>query len=107
MLDTTDPNYLIIETARRFAQERLAPTGISLVAFLVDDDASRIELPVLRMGSGDVVAAFEDAGINALLAPDEEALATSVGRLLERSGFLRFAEEVEVHRAAPPRAERL
>ena len=27
MLDTTDPNYLIVETARRFAQERLAPTA--------------------------------------------------------------------------------
>jgi hypothetical protein len=27
MLDTTDPNHLIVETARRFAQERLAPTA--------------------------------------------------------------------------------
>ena len=27
MLDHTDPNALIIETARRFAQERLAPTA--------------------------------------------------------------------------------
>ena len=27
MLDTTDPNALIIETARRFAQERLVPTA--------------------------------------------------------------------------------
>ena len=27
MLDSTDPNALIIETARRFAQERLAPTA--------------------------------------------------------------------------------
>jgi len=27
MLDTTDPNYLIIETARRFAQEKLLPTA--------------------------------------------------------------------------------
>ena len=27
MLDTTDPNALVVETARRFAQERLAPTA--------------------------------------------------------------------------------
>lgn len=27
MLDQTDPNFLIVETARRFAQERLAPTA--------------------------------------------------------------------------------
>jgi hypothetical protein len=106
-----DPDALYAAGVRReiwrCAEERLEPTAISLVAFLVDDEASRIELPVLRMASGDVVAAIEDAGINALLAPDEETLAASVGRLLEGSGFLRFAEEVEIHRAAPPRAERL
>ena len=27
MLETTDPNALVIETARRFAQERLVPTA--------------------------------------------------------------------------------
>ena len=59
------------------------------------------------MGSGEFVAAFEDAGINVLLAYDEDSLASCVGVLLERSGFLRFAQEVEIHRAAPPRAERL
>jgi hypothetical protein len=30
-----------------------------------------------------------------------------VGRHLHASGFLRFAEEIEIHAAAPPRAERL
>jgi hypothetical protein len=91
----------------RAAEARLEPTGVSLVAFLADDEASRIELPVLRMGSGDVVAAIDEVGINVLLAPDENTLALSVGRYLEQSGFLRFPEEVEIHRVVPPRAERL
>jgi hypothetical protein len=106
-----DPDALYAGGVRpeiwRAAEARLERTGTSLVAFLADDEASRIELPVARMGSGDVVTAIEDSGINVLLAPDEDALATSVGRFLERSGFLRFPEEVEIHRAAPPRAERL
>jgi hypothetical protein len=106
-----DPDALYAGGVRReiwrAAEDRLEPTGVSLVAFLADDDASRIELPVLGMGSGDVVAAIDEAGINVLLAADENALALSVGRYLELSGFLRFAEEVEIHRAAPPRAERL
>ncbi len=37
MLDTTDPNALIVETARRFAQERLAPTAAAR------EQAGRIE----------------------------------------------------------------
>jgi hypothetical protein len=106
-----DPDALYAGGVRheiwRAAEERLEPTGVSLVAFLADDEVSRIELPVLRMGSGDVVAAIDEGGINVLLAPDENTLALSVGRYLELSGFLRFAEEVEIHRAAPPRAERL
>lgn len=108
---TFDPDGLYAADVRpeiwRVAETRLTQTGASLVAYLVDDETNRIELPVLRMGSGDVVAAIDHAGINVLLAPDEDSLATSVGRFLERSGFLRFAEEVEIHRAAPPRADRL
>jgi hypothetical protein len=91
----------------RVAEEKLERTGVRLVAHLTDEDASRIELPVLRMGSGELVAAFEEAGINVLLAHDEDALASCVGELLQKSGFLRYAQEVEIHRAAPPRAERL
>ncbi|HEX4718010.1 MAG TPA: hypothetical protein VH300_05735 [Thermoleophilaceae bacterium] len=106
-----DPDALYAAGVRpeiwRAAEDRLEATGVRLAAFLVDDEASRIELPVLRMGSGDLVAAIDAAGINVLLAPDENALALSVGRYLALSGFLRFAEEVEIHRAAPPRAERL
>ncbi len=42
MLDTTDPNYLIIEAARRFAQERLAPTAADR------EKAGRIEPEIIR-----------------------------------------------------------
>ena len=42
MLDTTDPNYLIIETARRFAQERLAPTAAAR------EQAGAIEPEIIR-----------------------------------------------------------
>src|ERR1700712_426032 len=37
MLDATDPNALIVETARRFAQERLLPTAAAR------EQAGRIE----------------------------------------------------------------
>ena len=42
MLDTTDPNALIVETARRFAQDRLAPTAAAREA------AGRIEPEVIQ-----------------------------------------------------------
>ena len=42
MLDTTDPNALIVETARRFAQDRLAPTAAAR------ELAGRIEPEVIR-----------------------------------------------------------
>lgn len=42
MLDTTDPNALVIETARRFAQERLMPGAAAR------EKAGRIEPEILR-----------------------------------------------------------
>ncbi len=42
MLDSTDPNALVIETARRFAQERLAPTAAAR------EQAGRIEPEIIR-----------------------------------------------------------
>ena len=42
MLDNTDPNSLIIETARRFAQERLAPTAAAR------EQAGRIEPDIIK-----------------------------------------------------------
>ena len=42
MLDQTDPNYLIVDTARRFAEERLAPTAAAR------EKAGRIEPEIVR-----------------------------------------------------------
>ena len=42
MLETTDPNALVIETARRFAQERLVPTAAAR------EQAGRIEPEIIR-----------------------------------------------------------
>ena len=42
MLDTTDPNALIVETARRFAQDRLVPTAAAR------EKAGRIEPEIIR-----------------------------------------------------------
>jgi len=42
MLDTTEPNALIIETARRFAQDRLVPTAAAR------EQAGRIEPEIIR-----------------------------------------------------------
>jgi len=106
-----DPEALYAAEVReeiwRSAEERLEPTGDRLAATLSDDDSTHIEMTILRTGAGDFVTAIEDRGINVLLAPTATALAESVGRLLEKSGFLRFAQEIEIHRATPPRAERL
>jgi hypothetical protein len=89
------------------AELRTEPAGFTLVAYLSDGETTRLELNVRRTGAGDVCVAVEDAGINVFLAPDADSLAHSVGRHLHAAGFLRFPEEVEIHTAEPPRAERL
>jgi hypothetical protein len=106
-----DPESLYAAEVReeiwRGSERYLEDCRTRLVAHLTDDDTTRIEIPVYRTGAGDLVAALEDRGINVLLAPNDDALASAVGQLLEQSGFLRYAQEVEIHRAAPPRRERL
>jgi hypothetical protein len=89
------------------AERRTQDAGTRLVAHMSDTDATRLELQVRRTGAGDVSVALEDRGINVFLAPDEDALAIQVGRLLAGADFLRFAEEIEVQRVEQPRAERL
>jgi len=88
-------------------EARTDDEGTRLVAYLTDDEGTRLELAVRRTAGGDVCAAFADAGINAFLAESENTLAVLIGRHLHASGFLRFPEEVEVHAAEAPRAERL
>ena len=91
----------------RAAEARTEDSGTRLVAYLSDDEATRLELVVRRTGAGDVAVGVEDRGINLFLAPDEGALASAVGSHLARHEFLRFAEEVEVHAAEAPRSEQL
>jgi len=89
------------------AEARTEDAGVRLVAHLTDEASTRLELAVRRTGAGDLAVAIEDRGVNAFLAPDEDALATQVGHHLAGADFLRSAAEVEVHRVEAPRAERL
>jgi hypothetical protein len=89
------------------AEHRTDDAGLRLVAYLDDGDSTRLELPVRRTGAGDMAAALEDRHINVFLARDENALAAQVGRYLASGGFLRFAQEVEIHAVEAPRPERL
>ena len=108
---TTDPAAVYADEVRpdiwAAAEVRSEDEGVTLVAYLSDEEATKLELTVRRTGAGDVTTALEDRGISVFLAPDESALADEIGAYLARHDFLRFATEVEVHRAAPPRAERL
>jgi hypothetical protein len=89
------------------AEERTDDAGTRLVAYLTDPEATRLELGIRRTGGGDLAVALEDMGVNVFLAQDEDGLARQVGRHLAGDEFLRFAEEVEIHAAERPRAERL
>ncbi len=89
------------------AEARTEDAGVRLVAHLTDEASTRLELAVRRTGAGDLAVAIEDRGVNAFLAPDEDALATQVGHHLAGADFLRSAAEVEPHRVEAPRAERL
>lgn len=89
------------------AEERTEDSGCYLAAPLSDEEATTLELDVRRTGAGDMAVALEDRGITLFLAPDEDLLATHVGRYLGEAGFLRFTEAVEVHRRGAPRPERL
>ena len=89
------------------AAARAARTGRVIVAYMDDDEGTRLELAVLRTGFGELVAAVEDLSIHVFLAATEDDLAGLVARHLAAEGFLRFADGVEVHDTEAPRAERL
>jgi hypothetical protein len=111
MRSKTDPDALYASEVRpeiwADAERRSEDAGTRLVAYLDDGQSTRLELNVRRTGAGDVAAALEDAHINVFLAHSENALARQVGTYLAAGGFLRFADEVEIHAAEAPRAERL
>jgi hypothetical protein len=89
------------------AERRTEDAGTRLVAYLDDGESTRLSLNVRRTGAGDFAVALEDSHINVFLARSENALCRQVGSYLAAGGFLRFAEEVEIHPAEPPRSERL
>lgn len=89
------------------AEQRTEAAGASCVAYLSDEEATRLELEVRRTGAGDVATALMDRAISVFVAPDETALAAQVGSYLAAHDFLRYATEVEVHAEHAPRAERL
>jgi hypothetical protein len=108
---TADPATVYASEVREeiweAAERRVEDTGRRLVSYLSDVEGSRLELTICRTGAGDVAAAVFDRCINVFLAPDENALASQVGRYLAENEFLRFSEEVEIHSIEAPRAERL
>jgi hypothetical protein len=108
---TTQPPALYAAEVRpelwAAGERRLAATGACLVGHLVDEEGTRLELPIRRTGAGDLATALEDDGITAFLARDEDQLASDVGRYLAAHGFLRFPDEIELAAVAGPRAERL
>jgi hypothetical protein len=108
---TADPATVYASEVRQeiweAAEQRVEDTGRRLVAYLSDLESSRLELAIHRTGAGDVTVAALDRHINVFLAPDENALASQVGRYLAANEFLRFSEEVEIHSVESPRAERL
>jgi hypothetical protein len=89
------------------SEARLQDTGRRLVAHLSDDDSTCLEMAIRRTSAGEALTAVEDRGISFFVAGSEEELADAVGVYLTSHGFMRFAQEVEIHAAPAPRAERL
>jgi hypothetical protein len=89
------------------AEARLSDAHGRLVAYLADDQGTRLEMTIRRTGSGESTTAIEDRGISVFAADSDEELAGAVGRYLAAQGFVRFAEEIEIRPAETPHAERL
>jgi hypothetical protein len=89
------------------AEARLADAHARLIAYLADDEGTRLEMAVRRTGAGQSTTAIAERTISVFAAGSDEALASAVGRYLTAEGFLRFAEELEIHPAETPHAERL
>jgi hypothetical protein len=89
------------------AEARLSEARGRLVAYLADDQSTRLEMAIRRSGSGESTTAIEDRGISVFAADSDEELAGAVGRYLAARGFLPFADEIEIQPAETPHAERL
>jgi hypothetical protein len=110
-LPLLDPAAFYASDVRRdqwtLAEARLSDAHRSLVAYLRDEQGSRLNMAIRRSGAGESITAIEDRGISVFAADSDEDLARAVGRYLAAQGFVRFAEEAELHPAETPRAERL
>jgi hypothetical protein len=108
---TIDPAALYAAEVRpdqwAIADPRLTDPHGRLVAYLNDDEGTRLELAIRRTAVGESMTAIEDRGISVFASDSDEGLAAGVGRYLAGQGFVRFAEEIEVHPLETPRAERL
>lgn len=106
-----DPSTLYAADVRRdqwtLAEARLSDSHARLVAYLADEQGTRLEMAIRRTGAGESTTAIEDRGISVFAADSDEDLAGAVGRYLAAQGFLRFAEEIETQSAETPHAERL
>jgi hypothetical protein len=106
-----DPGTFYATDVRRdqwaLAEARLSDLHGRLVAYLSDDQGTRLEMAIRRTGAGESIAAIDDRGISFFAADSDEELAGAVGRYLAAQGFLRFAQEIEIHPEEKPRAERL
>jgi hypothetical protein len=106
-----DPATLYAADVRRdqwtLAEARLSDRHARLVAYLADEQGTRLEMAIRRSGAGESITAIEDRGISVFAADSDEDLAGAVGRYLAAQGFLRFAEKVELQPAQTPPAERL
>ena len=106
-----DPATLYAADVRRdqwtLAEARLSDRHARLVAYLADEEGTRLEMAIRRTGAGESITAIEDRGISVFAADSDGALGDAVGRYLAAQGFLRFAEEIELQPAQTPHAERL
>ena len=89
------------------AEARLSDARGQLVAYLADDQGTRLEMAIRRSGAGESTTAIVDRGVSVFSADSDGDLADVVGRYLAAEGFLRFAEEIEIHPATAPQPERL
>jgi hypothetical protein len=89
------------------AEARLSDPHARLVAYLATDEGTHLEMAIRRSGAGESTTAIEERGISVFAAASDHELADAVGRYLTAQGFLRFAEELEIHPMQAPHAERL
>jgi hypothetical protein len=106
-----DPSTLYATDVRpeqwALVEARLSDVSGRLVAYLADDQGTRLELAIRRTAGGESATAIEDRAITVFAADSDEELASVVGRYLAAQGFVRFAEEIEIHPAETLHPERL